>query len=161
MYSNNMADYHLIMDLLPSLARLYFLNMMGDIHFSPAQLVNILYYLSSWVFLYRFSTFKITTYCLYVYQAILLGLGLQHKVVDKLSEELNLPSSQLLGLFNRIIRKSIQYLNSIAERFIETVIMNKKVTNDDVQLNPLVGQSLHDELETAEKVSNVIFLFFE
>ncbi|XP_043684535.1 RNA cytidine acetyltransferase isoform X3 [Vespula pensylvanica] len=121
MYSNNMADYHLIMDLLPSLARLYFLNMMGDIHFSPAQL------------------------------AILLGLGLQHKMVDKLSEELNLPSSQLLGLFNRIIRKSIQYLNSIAERFIETVIMNKKVTNDDVQLNPLVGQSLHDELETAEK----------
>ncbi|KAL2712670.1 RNA cytidine acetyltransferase [Vespula squamosa] len=121
MYSNNMADYHLIMDLLPSLARLYFLNMMGDIHFSPAQL------------------------------AILLGLGLQHKTVDKLSEELNLPSSQLLGLFNRIIRKSVQYLNSIAERFIETVIMDKKMTNDNVQLNPLVGQSLHDELETAEK----------
>lgn len=40
MYSNNMADYHLIMDLLPSLARLYFLNMMGDTHFSAAQLVR-------------------------------------------------------------------------------------------------------------------------
>lgn len=121
MYSNNMADYHLIMDLLPPLARLYFLNMMGDIHFSPVQL------------------------------AILLGLGLQHKTVDKLAEELNLPSSQLLGLFNRIIRKSIQYLNTIAERFIEGIIMDKKTTNDDVQLNPLNGQSLHDELETAAK----------
>jgi len=40
MYSNNMADYHLIMDLIPSLARLYFLNMMGETHFSPAQSVG-------------------------------------------------------------------------------------------------------------------------
>ncbi|XP_015178037.1 PREDICTED: N-acetyltransferase 10 [Polistes dominula] len=121
MYSNNMADYHLIMDLLPSLARLYFLNMMTDLNFSPVQLV------------------------------ILLGLGLQHKTVDKLAEELKLQSSQLLGLFNRIIRKSIQYLNSIAEQYIETVIMDKNMTSDNVQLNPLRGQSLHDELETAAK----------
>lgn len=40
MYSKNMTDYHLIMDLLPLLARLYFLNMMGDIHFSAAQSVS-------------------------------------------------------------------------------------------------------------------------
>ena len=40
MYSNNMADYHLIMDLVPSLARLYFLNMMGDTHFSAVQSVG-------------------------------------------------------------------------------------------------------------------------
>jgi len=40
MYSNNMADYHLIMDLVPSLARLYFLNMMGDTHFSAVQSVE-------------------------------------------------------------------------------------------------------------------------
>lgn len=45
MYSNNMADYHLIMDLLPSLARLYFLNMMGDTHFSAAQSVKYPRYL--------------------------------------------------------------------------------------------------------------------
>ncbi|KAI4472736.1 hypothetical protein M0802_016536, partial [Mischocyttarus mexicanus] len=121
MYSNNMADYHLIMDLLPSLARLYFLNMMTNLHFSPAQL------------------------------AILLGLGLQHKTVDKLAEELNLPSTQILGLFNRIIRKSMQYLNSIAEQFIETAIMDKNITSDNIQLNPLGGQSLHEELETAAK----------
>ncbi|XP_076249507.1 RNA cytidine acetyltransferase l(1)G0020 isoform X2 [Calliopsis andreniformis] len=39
MYSNNMADYHLIMDLLPSLARLYFFNMMGETHLSAVQSV--------------------------------------------------------------------------------------------------------------------------
>ncbi|KAL6258606.1 hypothetical protein P5V15_010560 [Pogonomyrmex californicus] len=121
MYSNNMADYHLIMDLIPSLARLYFLNMMGEIHFSPAQ------------------------------SAILLGLGLQHKTVDKLAEELNLPSSQLLGLFNRIIRKSIQYFNMIAEKYIESTILTKESSSEKVKLNPLGGQSLHEELESAAK----------
>ncbi|KMR04795.1 n-acetyltransferase 10 [Lasius niger] len=121
MYSNNMADYHLIMDLLPSLARLYFLNMMGDTHFSPAQ------------------------------SAILLGLGLQHKTVDKLAEELNLPSSQLLGLFNRIIRKSIQYFNRVAEKYVESTMLTKESVNEEVKVNPLGGQSLHEELESAAK----------
>lgn len=41
MYGNNMADYHLVMDLLPPLARLYFLNMMGNNHLSPVQSVRI------------------------------------------------------------------------------------------------------------------------
>ncbi|XP_031840140.1 RNA cytidine acetyltransferase l(1)G0020 [Nomia melanderi] len=121
MYSNNMADYHLIMDLLPPLARLYFLNMMGDTHLSAVQ------------------------------SAILLGLGLQHKTVDKLAEELDLPPSQLLALFNRIIRKSVQYLNGIAETYIENAIMKKEFDNQNVQLNPVNGKSLHDELETAAK----------
>ncbi|XP_072747429.1 RNA cytidine acetyltransferase [Anoplolepis gracilipes] len=122
MYSNNMADYHLIMDLLPSLARLYFLNLMGDTHFSAAQ------------------------------SAILLGLGLQHKTVDKLAEELSLPSSQLLGLFNRIIRKSIQYFNRIAEKYVEsTMLTNAESVNEKVKVNPLGGQSLYEELESAAK----------
>ncbi|XP_076302455.1 RNA cytidine acetyltransferase l(1)G0020 [Lasioglossum baleicum] len=121
MYSNNMADYHLIMDLLPPLARLYFLNMMGDTHLSAVQ------------------------------SAILLGLGLQHKTVDKLAEELDLPSSQLLGLFNRIIRKCVQYLNGIAENFIENTMMRKELNTESVQLNPVNGKNLHDELETAAK----------
>ncbi|XP_046430108.1 RNA cytidine acetyltransferase [Neodiprion fabricii] len=121
MYSNNMADYHLVMDLLPSLARLYFLHLMGDVHFSPVQ------------------------------SAILLGLGLQHKTVDKLVEELGLPSSQLLGLFNRVIRRSVQYLNSVVENFIENKMMNKITTNTGVNMNPMGGKSMHDELEDAAK----------
>lgn len=121
MYSNNMADYHLIMDLLPSLARLYFLNMMDDIHLSAVQ------------------------------SAILLGLGLQHKTVDTLAKELDLPTTQLLGLFNRIIRKFIQYLNKITENFIETTMMKIEGNNETVQLNPINGKSLYDELENAAK----------
>jgi hypothetical protein len=48
LYCNNMADYHLVTDLLPSLARLYFLfGLSQEVHLSALQ------------------------------QAILLGLGLQ------------------------------------------------------------------------------------
>jgi N-acetyltransferase 10 len=40
MYSNNLVDYHLVMDLVPALARLYFLNRMGDTYFSAMQSVS-------------------------------------------------------------------------------------------------------------------------
>lgn len=41
MYCNNLVDYHLVVDLLPTLARLYFLNKMGDVHLSAVQAVSI------------------------------------------------------------------------------------------------------------------------
>lgn len=43
-----------------------------------------------------------------VLQALLLGIGLQHKSVDQLEKEIELPSGQLMGLFNRIIRKVVK-----------------------------------------------------
>lgn len=96
------------------------------------------------------------------FQAILLGLGLQHKTIDKLAEELNLPSSQLLALFNRIIRKSMQYFNTITEKHMEnTMISAKESVNEEIKMNPLGGQSLHEELENTVKVgSNISHLYF-
>ncbi|XP_018326936.1 RNA cytidine acetyltransferase isoform X2 [Agrilus planipennis] len=116
MYSNNLVDYHLIVDLMPSLSRIFFLNQMDDVHFSAVQM------------------------------AILLGIGLQHKAVDTLSIELDLPSSQLLGLFNRIIRRGVQYLNSILEEEVEKALVEPK----NVQMTP-VAQSMQRELEEAAK----------
>lgn len=40
MYTNQLVDYHLIMDLLPPLARFYFLNQLGEMHLSAAQAVS-------------------------------------------------------------------------------------------------------------------------
>lgn len=37
-----------------------------------------------------------------------MGIGLQHKSVDQLEKEIELPSGQLMGLFNRIIRKVVK-----------------------------------------------------
>lgn len=71
-------------------------------------------------------------------------MGLQHKTVDDLSSELELPSNQLLGLFNRLIRRCVQYLNGILEQTLESNLLPKK----DVNMAP-VTKSVHEELEEA------------
>jgi len=40
MYSSQLADFHLIMDLMPALSRLYFLDKLGDTHLSAVQAVS-------------------------------------------------------------------------------------------------------------------------
>lgn len=42
MYSRNMVDYHLIMDMIPAISRMYFLNQLGDLALSAAQSVSYL-----------------------------------------------------------------------------------------------------------------------
>ncbi|KAK5643619.1 hypothetical protein RI129_007464 [Pyrocoelia pectoralis] len=116
MYSSNLVDYHLIVDLMPTLARIYFLNQMGDTQISAVQ------------------------------SAILLGVGLQHKTVDTLATELDLPATQLLALFNRLIRKFASYLNTILEEDVEKSLIPRK----DIKLTP-VATSMQQELEEAAK----------
>ena len=43
-YSRNLADHHLITDLLPAVTKVYCLGMMGDIHFSAVQLVSSFFF---------------------------------------------------------------------------------------------------------------------
>ena len=65
-YANNMVDFHLIMDLVPTLAKLFFLKQT-----LPRGAVNLSYAQS----------------------AILIGLGLQFKKVEQLETDLNLNSA--------------------------------------------------------------------
>eukprot|EP00795_Rhopilema_esculentum_P004679 gene4679-20963_t len=115
LYSRNLVDYHLIMDLLPEVSRLYFSNRMD---------------------------FKLST----VQSAILLGIGLQHKRVDELEKELDLPGSQILGLFNRMMKKVTQYLNGIVEKEVEQSLAPRK----SIIMEP-TAKSLDKELDEAEK----------
>lgn len=80
-------------------------------------------------------------------QAIILGLGLQHKTVDELAAALELPASQLLGLFNRLIRRCVQYLNNILEEDVERSLVPRK----DVTLTPVI-KSMQEELDEAAQV---------
>uniref|UniRef100_A0A8C9X0X6 RNA cytidine acetyltransferase n=1 Tax=Sander lucioperca TaxID=283035 RepID=A0A8C9X0X6_SANLU len=116
LYSRSMVDYHLIMDLIPTVARMFFLKQLGDVSLSAAQ-------------------------C-----ALLLGIGLQHKSVEQLEKEIELPSSQLMGLFNRLIRKFVQVFTSIQEKAIEAQMAITK----DVSMEPTVI-SLNDDLNEAAK----------
>ncbi|XP_041853106.1 RNA cytidine acetyltransferase [Melanotaenia boesemani] len=116
LYSRSMVDYHLVMDLIPTVARMFFLKQLGDVSLSAAQ-------------------------C-----ALLLGIGLQHKSVDELEKEIDLPSSQLMGLFNRLIRKFVQVFTNIQEKAIEAQMTATK----DVTMEPAV-RSLNEDLNEAAK----------
>ncbi|XP_007468139.1 PREDICTED: N-acetyltransferase 10 [Lipotes vexillifer] len=116
MYSRNMVDYHLIMDMIPAISRMYFLNRLGDLALSAAQ------------------------------SALLLGIGLQHKSVDQLEKEIELPSGQLMGLFNRIIRKVVKLFNEVQEKAIEEQMVAVKA----VVMEPTM-KTLSDDLDEAAK----------
>lgn len=83
-YSNSLVDYHLIMDLVPALARAYF-------------------------------TGQIPTTLSYGQAAILLQLGVQMVDVDEVEKRLNLPSNQVLALFNKAVRKLHGHLRASKE----------------------------------------------
>ncbi|OQR83518.1 N-acetyltransferase 10 [Achlya hypogyna] len=91
-YAKNMVDYHMIVDLIPAVARLYFLNRLPDTTLS------------------------------YLQRAILMSIGLQHQSVDSLVAELNVPSNQLLALFNKSVRKFATAFNGILEAEVEATI---------------------------------------
>uniref|UniRef100_A0A8C1USF0 RNA cytidine acetyltransferase n=1 Tax=Cyprinus carpio TaxID=7962 RepID=A0A8C1USF0_CYPCA len=113
MYSRNMVDYHLIMDMIPVIARMFFLKQLGDITLSVAQ-------------------------C-----ALLLGTGLQHKSIDELEKEIELPGSQLMGLFNRVIRKVVQFFNTLQEKAVEA----EMVATKDISMEPTVYMIRGDDEE--------------
>ncbi|CDS09759.1 hypothetical protein LRAMOSA02436 [Lichtheimia ramosa] len=89
-YSNNMLDYHVILDLIPTVAMLYFRGEMGnEVKLSGVQ------------------------------SALLLGIGLQRKSVDDLEKELGLASNQVLAMFVKIVRKASQYFTNVQSKAIE------------------------------------------
>lgn len=86
-YSKNLVDYHVVVDMLPKLAEMYTLKGLGDsIRLSGAQ------------------------------NAILLSLGLQHKSVEQLEIDLDIKVSQVLALFNKVVRKFSNHFRSLEEQ---------------------------------------------
>ncbi|KAJ5787981.1 hypothetical protein N7457_002971 [Penicillium paradoxum] len=129
-YANNLLDYHVILDLIPTLSDYYFSNRLeGKVSLSGVQ------------------------------QSILLAIGLQHKNLEDLEKELNLPSSQLLAMFLKIVRKISTHFRNLIENHIEQSLPAQKIrletseAHDDepeVKLQPL-PISLEDELREGGK----------
>ena len=91
-YSHNLVDYHMIMDMVPQLARLYFKRRFGEMSLSALQ------------------------------ETILIGQGLQHKTIDELMKEFpKVESNQVLALFNRSIRKMQKYLEDVMNQENESM----------------------------------------
>ncbi|RCK62801.1 RNA cytidine acetyltransferase [Candida viswanathii] len=127
-YANNLLDYHVIVDMLPLISQLYFSKKTGeDVGLSSVQ------------------------------SAILLAIGLQHKDMDQIAKELNLPANQAMAMFAKIIRKFSTYFRKVLSRAIEESMpeledervdeMDGKAAEQiDVQA---VEQRLQDDLEEA------------
>ena len=142
-YASNMADYHLIMDLVPSLAKLHFLYEVDNLNKPNLGAVQ---------------------------QAILAGIGLQCKSVDTLASELDVPASQLLGLMNTMLRKYTANIKGCQEAVIASSLASKvsqgEAKASAVSKAPLAG-SMNDELEAAaadlkakQQVLSLLQVFF-
>ena len=88
-YAKNLVDFHLIMDLVPTLAKLYFLVL-------PVGAISLSY----------------------VQAATMAGMGLQFKTIDQLTVDIGLQANQLLPLFNKAIRKFTKLIKEVFEQEI-------------------------------------------
>ena len=132
-YANNMLDYHVILDMIPSIAHLHFTNRL-----KPAVSLTG------------------------VQSSILLAIGLQRKVLEDVEKELGLPSSQLLAMFVKIVRKASSHFRRLLEGAVEEKMPQPAPAADDTddagerapRFAPL-AMNLDTELrEGAEDVDN-------
>lgn len=100
-YANNLLDYHVIVDMLPTIAQFYFSHRADSVSLSSVQ------------------------------AAILMAIGLQHKDMDAIAKELNLPSSQAMAMFAKIVRKFSTYFRSVLAKDIESLM--PAMDDDDVR----------------------------
>ncbi len=130
-YASNMLDYHVILDMIPKIADFHFTNRL-----KPAVSLTG------------------------VQSSILLAIGLQKKVLEDVEKELGLPSSQLLAMFVKIVRKVSSHFRRLLEgEIIEPTPQPTPATttNNNKTQEPLppLAKSLNDELrEGAQEINN-------
>jgi len=134
-YANNLLDYHVILDMVPTISEYYFANRLaGKVSLSGVQ------------------------------QSILLAIGSQRKSLDALEKELNLPSSQLLAMFLKIMRKISTHFRGLVEGAVAETMPAEQVpsgpsggAHDEVtedRFKPL-DTGLEDELrEGGEQIND-------
>ena len=160
-YSRNLADYRLVMDLLPLLASLRF----TDTLVTPLSHVQVRNRVSHSVFPRCFQPRWVVFFgCTHVHihdaqqclsrgnpcpcaqAAILLGMGLQGKSVERLEAELGLPASQILALYNKSMRKMIAALRSVQEEEAAAELPSETAASEaTLRMTPL-QEDLADEL---------------
>ncbi|OLL25473.1 RNA cytidine acetyltransferase [Neolecta irregularis DAH-3] len=89
-YANNMLDYHVILDLVPLIANLYFSGRLA-------------------------TSVKLSG----VQSSILLSIGLQRKSIDDVVKELDLGSTQVLAIFVKAIKKTANHFRDLLSKAIE------------------------------------------
>uniref|UniRef100_A0A7S2PD83 RNA cytidine acetyltransferase n=2 Tax=Leptocylindrus danicus TaxID=163516 RepID=A0A7S2PD83_9STRA len=127
-YGRNLCDHHLVTDLLPATARLYFTGRFG-VEFRLSNLQA----------------------------ALLCGIGLQNKTIDQLTVELDLPTNQVLAMFNKAVRKISMAFNEIAEESEKKNMLSDKarakIEKDAEKLKNVTHQTLDEDAEEGAQVA--------
>ncbi|KAI9372783.1 GNAT acetyltransferase 2-domain-containing protein [Aspergillus egyptiacus] len=121
-YANNLLDYHVILDMVPTIANWFFSGRLaGKVSLSGIQ------------------------------QSILLAIGLQRKSVDDIEKELSVPSSQLLAMFLKIIRKMSTHFRSLQESAVAETLPADQVpaTESTTDAHDEVVEQRFKPLETS------------
>jgi N-acetyltransferase 10 len=126
-YAHNMLDYHVILDLLPQIAIFYFTGRLRpSVNLSGVQ------------------------------QAILLAIGLQRKLLEDVEKELGVPSSQLLAIFVKVVRKVSSHFRAIKENAVAETLPGKDaglmleadggaINGDDVDMDDVLARAQKDK----------------
>ena len=127
MYSKTLVDYHQIMPLMFRLSKLYFMDWLPpSVDLSAVQ------------------------------STIFISMGIQGKSVNQTAQELGLEPTQLLGLFNRSVKKIESYLRSMEEKSLEEEV-DKEVGQLDApsrvpNLEPMKISLAHELNKAARKI---------
>ena len=124
LYGRNLCDHHLVTDLLPFVARLYFTGRFG-------------------------SDFSISS----VQSALMCGIGLQNRSVDSITDEIGLPANQVLAMFNKAVRKMSIALNTIVEEREKKAMLHgekrKKAEETAEKMRDVSRQTLEEDVQEA------------
>nr|CEL70485.1 TPA: Predicted P-loop ATPase fused to an acetyltransferase (ISS), related [Neospora caninum Liverpool] len=138
-YAQQLADLPLILDLLPSLASLFFNGRFPPLAASSVNLSHL-------------------------QQVVLLAVGLQRKTPDDVSTEFNIPPNQTLALLNKAVHKFVGFFQKLHEAQVEEEVESQwglrpaasrrlVVEGGGALLGELPAQSFAEELaEGAKKV---------
>ncbi|KAF1992049.1 DUF699-domain-containing protein [Aulographum hederae CBS 113979] len=129
-YANQLIDYHLILDMLPTIATLYFTRRL-----SPGVSLS------------------------YAQMSILMAVGLQRKSLDDTAQELGAPMAQLLPMFNKVVRKVSSHFRNIVEGAVAETMPDAPAEAENGAAESEAGagankykpleQTLEDELDEA------------
>ena len=133
-YANNQLDYHVILDLLPTLATLYFDRRMSAL---PTDSNNSDHAAKE-------GGVKLSA----LQSAVLLAMGLQRKTVEEVGEELSLDVNQVLAQFAKIIKKMTGFLQSV-QRISVLRELPQATPSGEAQTNMSTINALEEDLADA------------
>lgn len=124
-YTHNLLDYHVILDIVSTIARHYFLGQYNPVSDSIKGV--------------RLSP---------VQAAIICGVGLQKRSISEMETVLDLPSSQILALFGKSVRKCIAYLEQVVE--LDTTTQLEQGLTEKIESTARVGSLKRNPGEESE-----------